>query len=265
MTTTTSTFASRAISFGSLLLAAGIAIALPTAAFAQDSERAQPEGGFYVTLNAGVTSPSDEAFEGIQAPAAGSPGVAGAPATIAVQYDEDVTFAGAIGYRLPTRVFGIFQPSVELEYSYGGADIDGGTANGVSQTFVGDVDVNTFTINYRSELKLSDDQKVTPFFGGGIGIADVDADIGFFPNNGVANAPTFALSGSDTGLVLHSNIGLSFRLTDNIDLETRVRYQRISGLEFEQTYVANGANSFNAAVDGDFETVSGLAGIRFRF
>ena len=90
-------------------------------------------------------------------------------------------------------------------------------------------------------------------------------NIGFFPNNGVANAPTFALSGSDTGLVLHSNIGLSFRLTDNIDLETRVRYQRISGLEFEQTYVANGANSFNAAVDGDFETVSGLAGIRFRF
>ncbi|GAA4052612.1 outer membrane protein [Parerythrobacter jejuensis] len=251
----------------SLLLATGAAILLPTAAFAQDGgdERFEPEGGFYVTLNAGVTSPSDETFEGIQAPVAPSPGVAGAPANVAVGFDDDFTFAGAVGYQIPKRLFGVFQPSVELEYSYASPDVSGGAFNGGNQTFEGDIDVNTFTINYRSELRLKDDQRVVPFWGGGIGIADVDANVGYFPNNGVANAPTFGVQGSDTGLVLHSNAGVSFRLTDKIDLEARVRYQRVSGLDFERTFVAGGNSAFNADVSGRYETVSGLAGLRFRF
>ncbi len=244
------------------MLVAGIALAFPSIASAQDGSS---ESGPYVTLKGGVTLPSDETFDGVQNPEGASPGAAGAPAVVDLQYDEDFTFAGSIGYRFDRRVFGIFQPSIEVEYSYASVDVSGGAFNGGNQTFGGDLDINTFTLNYRSDIRWSDTQTIVPFTGGGIGIADVDANATYFPNNGVATAPTFAIRGSDTGLVLHSNAGLSFKLTDQVDLETSVRYQRITGLDLDRRFVAGGSDDFNAALDGRYETVSAFAGIRFRF
>ncbi len=246
-----------------------IALALPVfvlaAPAAAQSNDFDPEGGPYVSLQAGVTSPSDETFTGIQDPQGASPGVAGAPASVEVESDEGFVGTVAVGYRIPRRIFGLFQPSVEVEYSYAEADVSGGSFNGGSQTFGGETEVNTFSINYQSDVRWSDNQKVIPFWGGGIGVAEVDSNATYFPNNGVATAPTFAVTGSDTGLSLQSNLGVQFVLTDNIELQTRLRYQRVSGLDFERTFVAGGANDFNSDVSGRFETVSLLAGIRYRF
>lgn len=238
------------------------AAAAPAAAQSQDFE---PEGGVYVSVQGGVTSPTDETFNGVQDPDAGTPGVAGAPAVVDVEFDEGFVGTVAVGYRIPKRIFGLFQPSVEVEYSYAEADVSGGNFNGGNQTFGGSSEVNTFSINYQSDIRWSDDQKVIPFWGGGIGIADVDSNAAYFPNNGVATAPTFAVTGGGTGLSLQSNAGLQFVLTENIELQTRVRYQRVTGLDFDRTFVGGGAQGFNADLDGRFETVSLLAGVRFRF
>ncbi len=249
-------------SMRSLLLAIpAVSIAAPIAAQANDVD---PEGGLYVSVQAGVTSPSDDSFNGIQAPVAASPGAPGAPASVELEFDEDFVGTIAVGYRLPKLVFGIFQPSVELEYSYAEAGIDGGSFNGGDQTFSGENEVNTFSINYQSDIRWSDDQKLIPFFGGGIGIADVDAEVGYFPNNGVATSPTFALTGSSTEFTYQSNIGLQYVLTDRIELQGRVRYQRIDGVNLERRFVGGGADAFNANVSGDYETVSFLAGVRVR-
>ncbi len=245
-----------------LLALPAIAFAAPAAA---QSDNFTPEGGVYVSLQAGVTSPSDETFTGVQDPQGASPGVAGAPASVDVQSDEGFVGTVAVGYRIPKRIFGLFQPSVEVEYSYAEADVSGGSFNGGNQTFGGSAEVNTFSINYQSDIRWSDNQKVIPFWGGGIGVAEVEPGVNYFPNNGVATAPTFAITGSDTGLSLQSNIGVQFVLSDNIELQTRVRYQRVSGLDFERTFVGGGANAFNADLDGRFETVSLLAGVRYRF
>ncbi len=247
----------------SALFITGLAAALPGTAFAEDGKTG--EEGFYVAVKGGVTSPSDEDFDGVQAPQGASPGTPGAPAVVDLEFDEDFTFAGTVGYRFDKRVFGIFQPSIEAEYSYASPDISGGSFNGGDQSFSGDVDINTFTINYRSDIRWSETQRVIPYTSGGIGVADVDAQVAYFPNNGVANAPTFALSGGDTGFVLHNTIGLSFRLTDQIDLETSARYQRISGIDLERRFIGGGGDDFSADVGGRYETVSGFAGIRFRF
>ena len=252
------------LSLALLALTAGSAVVMPTGASAQDNRDA-PESGFYVGAKIGVTSPSDETFDGVQAPEGASPGAAGAPAVVSAEFDEDVTFAGTVGYRFGTRFLGVFEPRIEVEYSYASADISGGNFNGGDQTFGGDVDVNTFTIGYRSDIRWSDTQRIVPFTGGAIGVADVDSNISYFPNNGVATAPTFALTGSDTGFVTQSNVGLSFQLTDQIDLETSVRYQRITGLDFERRFVGGGNNDFNADLSGSLETVSGFAGLRYRF
>lgn len=225
----------------------------------------EPEGGVYVSLQAGVTSPSDETFAGVQDPQGASPGVAGAPAEVDVESDEGFVGTVAVGYRIPKRIFGLFQPSVELEYSYAESDVSGGSFNGGDQIFGGSAEINTYSINYQSDVRWSENQRVIPFWGGGIGVAEVEPGVTYFPNNGVATAPTFIVSGSDTGFSLQSNVGVQFVLTDNIELQTRVRYQRVNGLDFERTFVGGGANDFNADLNGDFETVSLLAGIRYRF
>ncbi len=233
-------------------------------ALAQSGDEFEPEGGVYVSVLAGVTSPSDNEFEGVQAPVAPSPGTAGAPASVDVGFDEDFHGAVALGYRIPKRVFGIFQPSIEVEFSRTSPDVSNGSFNGGSQTFSGNFDVNTYSVNYQSDIRWSNNQRVIPFLGGGIGIADVDANAQYFPNNG-ATAPTFAVTGSDQALSLHSNAGLTFVINDNFDLNTRVRYQRVSGLDFERRFIAGTNDAFNADVSGDYETVSVLAGVRFRF
>lgn len=239
-------------------------LSAPTA-FAQDEEKFEPEGGFFISAQAGVTLPSDSDFDGIQAPEAPSPGVAGAPAEVEAAFDNDFTFTGSVGYRIPKRIFGIFQPSVEVEYSYASPDVADGAFNGGSQSFSGGVDINTFSLNYQSDIRWDNDQRVIPFFGSGIGVADVDADIRYFPNNGIATAPTFAVRGSDTALSLQSNIGVRFVLTDQVELQARARYQRLSGLDFDRRFIAAGNDAFNADVDGRYETVSLLAGLRYNF
>lgn len=257
------------MNFSAMPRITAVALALPVLAFAApaaaQSGDFQPEGGVYVSVNAGVTSPSDELFTGVQAPAAGSPGMAGAPAQAFVEYDEGFTGTAAIGYQFPTRVLGIFQPSVEIEYGYGEADVSGGNFNGGNQTFGGGIETNTLSVNYQSDIRWSQGQRVIPFIGGGIGIADVNSRATYFPNNGVANAPTFAVTDGGTGLSLQSNAGLQFKLTDKLSLQGRVRYQRISGLDFQRTFIGGGNNAFNANLDGSYETVSVLAGLRFKF
>ncbi|MBV7264743.1 outer membrane beta-barrel protein [Erythrobacter ani] len=246
-----------------------LALTLPAAAFASSasaqSSEFNPEGGFYVSVQAGVSSPTDETFDGIQDPVAGSPGVAGAPAQVEVEYDEGFNGTAAIGYRLPRAVFGLLQPSVEIEYAYSEADVSGGSFNGGIQRFDGDVEVHTVSLNYQTDFRWSNEQRFIPFIGGGIGIADVDHNANYFPADGIATAPTFAVTGGDTGLSLQSNIGIQYVLSDNIELQTRVRYQRITGLDFERRFVGGGADLFNADLDGRFETINVLAGVRYRF
>ncbi len=234
-------------------------------AMAQSVDADAPKGGPYVSLQAGVTSPSDETFTGVQDPQGASPGAAGAPAAVDVGFDEGFIGTAAVGYRLPRRVFGLFQPSVEVEYSYAESDVSSGSFNGGNQIFGGDTEVHTVSLNYQSDIIWSDNQKLVPFWGGGIGIADVSSNVNYFPDNGVATAPTFAVTDGGTGLSLQSNIGLQYELSDQLSLQSRVRYQRISGLEFERTFVGGGASDFNAELDGRYETVSFLAGVRFRF
>ena len=240
------------------LLATGSAVvAIPAAAEEKD------DGGFYVTGRVGVTLPSDFDLEGVQNPQAPSPGAAGAPAVVQAELGNDIAYAAAVGYTLPSRFLGIFQPSVELEYGNTQIDVDGGNFNGGNQQFLGDVEVQTFTINYQSDLIFKDGQRFTPFFGGGLGVADVDSNILYFPT--AASAPTFGVTGSDSGLVFRSNAGVRFDLSDTIAIDARVRYQRIDGVDLERRFIAGGNDAFNADISGDFETVDLLAGVRFSF
>lgn len=247
------------LSLGTSLSAIAL-IAGATPALAQSDD---VDGGVYVTGRIGVALPSDFNVNGVQDPVVPSPGTAGAAAEVNSELGDDITFSGAVGYRLPTRILGVIQPSFELEYSYTDTDVTGGNFNGGNQTFLGDVEVQTFTINYQGDLVFDKDQAVTPFFGGGLGIADVESDIRYFP--AAASAPTFAVSDDDTAFTYHFDAGLRYDLTDSLGIDARVRYQRVDGVDLERRFIANGNNAFNANVSGDYETVNFLAGIRYNF
>jgi len=253
-----------------LILAGGFATAaffvMPQAAFAQsegDAASGQLDSGVYATLRVGATLPSDISLSGTQDPQAPSPGTAGAPANVEAGLDSALTVSGAIGYQFDKRVFGLFQPSLELEYKYANPNVSGGNFNGGNQTFQGDVEVHSFFINYQSDIIWSDNQRVVPFIGSGIGITQFDSNIQYFP--ATQTAPTFGVVSNDTAFTYQSNAGIRFNLSDTISLDTRVRYQRVNGLDLERRFIAGNNDAFNANVSGDYETVDVVAGLRVRF
>lgn len=243
--------------------ALAFALAVPAAAQLPGSSPAEP--GAYVSGFVGGGFPGDADFEGIQAPEAGSPGLAGDPANVSVEFDSDIYFGGAVGYQMPFQFFNLIHPRIELEVSYVEAGVDGGSFNGGNQTFSGDQSALFVFFNQYGDLKWRDDQIIIPYFGGGLGIGIVDTNVQYFPNNGIATAPTFGVFGEDTGLAGHSAIGVTFKASDRLEVYGEGRYYNIFGVDAERRFIAGGADSFNADVDDRLDGFTASAGARFRF
>lgn len=223
------------------------------------------EGGFYVSGFIGAGFPNDASFDGTQDPAAGSPGLAGTPAEIDADFDNDVYFGGAVGYRLPYKFWTYFQPRLELEISYLDVDVDGGAFNGGDQTFGGSQESLFILGNSFTEIIWSENQAIIPYIGGGIGVGIIDNNILYFPNNGVATAPTFAVEGSDTGLATHTTIGVTVPVNEQLEFYGEGRYLLTLNVDADRTFIGDGGETFNARVDDDPDAFSLTVGLRWRF
>jgi len=239
----------------SITAASLAALALPATA--------QNDQGWYVSGFVGAGFPGDVELTGVQNPAAGSPGLAGAPARIDTEFDEDVNFGVAIGYDTPWEFFGLFNTRLELEYSRIDADVSGGSFNSGNQPFSGDVSIDFFLINNYSDIIWSDDQTVVPFVGGGLGVATVDANILYA--GGGALTPNFVATGDDTGLAGTFAAGLTWLTGSPWEVYGEARYYQIRDLEFERRFIGGGANAFNASVEDDFDGTSLTLGARYKF
>lgn len=228
-----------------------------------DTDPAQ--GGFYISGFVGGAFPFDADFEGTQNPGAGVPGVAGADANIEANLDTDVYYGGSVGVRLPFKYWKYFQPRLELEVSGFDADVSSGNFNGGDQSFSGNQGLTFFLINNYSDIQWKDDQRIIPYFGGGIGVATVDTDIRYFPNNGIATDNVFAVQGADTALATISSIGLTYKATEKFDIYTEARYYKLYDVDAERTFVAGGANGFSADVDDNTDGLTLTVGARFNF
>lgn len=242
-----------------------ISSVIPSAVFGQEVEREDSDRGIYVSLSGGAEFFNDGDFIGIQQPEAGVPGAVGAPANVQIDYQTGYNLRGAIGYKFGRGFISFLRPSVEIEVGYAEADVSSGAFNGGNQTFGGDINVVTVQANYNNDIIFSDNQNITPYFGGGLGIGIVDSDIVYFPNNGVATTPTFGVFGSSTDFATNSRIGLKARLNERLDVFIEGRYTRVSNGDFERRFVAGGADGFSAAVDGDTDSLSLGIGLKARF
>ena len=222
-------------------------------------------GGVYISGFIGSSFPGDADFEGTQAPAAGVPGAAGAAANIQADLDSATYFGGAIGGRLPFKYWKYFQPRLELEISHTDNDVSSGTFNGGSQTFSGNQSVTYYLINNSSDIIWKENQRIVPYFGGGIGIADFNSDIQYFPNNGVATVPNFAVQISSSAFTTVSDLGATLKASDQFDVYVEGRYLKTYGLDAERTFIDGGASGFNADVDDNPDGFSLTVGTRINF
>jgi len=224
---------------------------------------AQNDDGFYVSGFIGAGFANDANLTGTQTPAVGAPGVAGAPARIQAEYDSDTTLGVALGYKTPWEFFGIFHPRLELEYSTFDLDVSSGSFNGGNQSFGGDTSVDFFLVNNYSDIIWDDNQTIIPFVGGGLGIANVDANI-LYAGGGSAT-PNFVATGEDTGLAGTFAGGLTWLTGTNWEVYGEARYYQIRDLEFERRFIGGGADLLSARVEDDFDGTSLTIGARYKF
>ncbi|WP_164118279.1 P44/Msp2 family outer membrane protein [Sphingorhabdus sp. Alg239-R122] len=242
-----------------------LSLSLTGQAMAQEATEIDHEG-FYVSSSIGAEFLNDSSFRGVQNPDAGVPGIPGGPADINVAYDTGFSVNGAVGYKIQdSLLFDFLKSRVEVEVGYSESDVSGGTFNGGNQTFSGDVSTFTATAGLYSDVVWSANQKIIPYFGSAIGLAVLDTDVQYFPNNGVATAPTFGVRGSKTAFVTQSRLGLTIKATDKVDVFAEGRYQKIYGRNFDRRFIANGNDGFNASVRDDTESFGAGLGIRFNF
>ncbi len=247
-------------------LSAAVLAASALPAHAGIFDRTPTDGsGVYVSGFVGVSAPFTSNFDGTQEPATGVPGAAGAPANVEFELDSDVYFGGAIGGRLPFKFLKTFQPRWELEVSHFESDVGDGQFNTGSQTFGGEQSQTFFLINSYSDIRWKENQKIVPYLGGGLGLGVIDSNVTYFPNNGVATAPTFAVNGQDTGITTVSTIGVTLNASDAFDVYAEARYLKTYGIDLERQFVADGSNGFSADLDDNPDGLAFAIGTRFKF
>ena len=224
---------------------------------------ADQEPGFYIAGVIGAGFPSDAELRGTQNPVPGAPGTAGAPARINAEFDSDTTLGVALGYKTPWEFFGLFHPRLELEYSTLDVDVSNGSFNSGSQPFSGDATIDFFLVNNYSDIIWDDNQTLIPYVGGGLGSANVDANILYA--GGGAIDPNFVATGDDSGLAGTVAGGLTWLTGTQWEIYGEARYYQIRDLEFERRFIGGGADLFNARVDDDFDGTSLTIGARYKF
>lgn len=217
--------------------------------------------GAYVSGFGGISFGTTPLFEGVQDPVAGAPGAAGDPANILLDLGSDRTFGGAIGYQLPFKYWSIFHPRLEIEAASFRQGVDGGSFNGGTQTFSGQVRGTSILLNNYSDIVWREDQVIVPYIGGGIGVVFFEADVVYF---GPPTAP--GLFNEDTALYGTFAAGLSWRFSPSLDLYTEARVSRATNVQLERSFSdVGGQNLFSADVTDSINNVSVIGGVRFRF
>ena len=174
------------------------------------------EAAPYAELNLGASIPFDSNFNQALSP----------DAVISFNSAFAVTAAGGYAFDNGLRA--------ELEYGWQQPDIDkvAGHVVGVPVTFTGNggsVSVNTFLANGYYDFKTP--YKITPFVGGGLGVAVLSA------HTSGPNATQLTLNSGDSATVFAYQVtaGVSYPVTDRVSLTGSYRYLGTSEGSFNTT------------------------------
>lgn len=223
-----------------------IAVALSTTVLAGPA--LARDGAWYVggEFGATITEDIDATF---------TPGLgAGTTGTANIGFEEGFDGGGFVGYD-----FGAFR--VEAEVSYKQTEVEELLTNGVTApgtagavgTFTGaNGDISVLSGMVNAMLDFGDDDGLSGFVGGGVGIARVDINgVSAFTNTGVF------LDDSDTRFAWQVIAGVRQALSRTVDIHLKYRFFNVDDLEL--------TGFGGRAVDADFRSHSLLGGITFNF
>jgi len=203
------------------------------------------ESRFYISGFIGAAFVDDNEFEGV---------VSGASPVINLDYDTGLFLGGAIG-----KEFGEFGPGSlrgELELSYLQSDVDrlDFTGNGASpDVIIGDAEFSSVNLAANFLLDFDTGGLITPYIGGGLGVAFTDFEAAYVPG--------VRLDDSDTNFLLQGIVGASAPLNDSADLFVEGRYTRIFNVE-SQRIAPTGA--ITGIGEADFDNFAVAGGLRFK-
>lgn len=211
--------------------AVGLAI-LGTTAHADD--------GFYAALKGGAAIPGETDLS--------SPDVAGLTATS--EFDTGFMVGGAVGYR-----WSPFRVETELSYRQNDIDeIDFGSAGELDGA--GDVAALTGFVNafYDVDLASVGLEKLSPYVGGGIGVANLDTD---------SDADAIVdVDDSDTAFAWNVQAGIAYAVTERVELGIGYRYLATGDASFDVGTAAGGSGTLDT--DG-FQSHEVLASVGYNF
>jgi opacity protein-like surface antigen len=197
-------------------LAAGLfigGIIAPESAFAED---VTVEPGFFVAGSVGGNFQRNDPLR-VTSPTAKS--------RINPDFKDEVGFTVAVGYQYDKAIVSFLKflkPRLELEYNFARAEVRGASGRVRTDYIKG--------ILY-SDIRWSQDQKIVPYFGTGIGIGRIDAELRGLRAN--TTAPTVTIDDRSSRFATHSSLGLTFKATERLDIYAEGRYSRTIGAKFD--------------------------------
>ena len=165
--------------------------------------------GVYISGNIGLTILNDSDLT-----SSAAPGV-----TVETEFDAGLDVYGAMG-------FVVGQARIELELAYRINDIDSFTS-GVTVSGGGEVSALSGLVNAFYDIKT--DSKITPYIGGGLGVAYVEIDNLLLSFNGI----TIPGNEDDTVFAYQVGGGIAYAINDKMTADLGYRYFATEDPDFD--------------------------------
>ncbi len=234
-----------AISFATTLSAQAADLDVPLDQPADNS-------GVYLSVFGGVLFEDDFDSGIVNGPAAG--------ANYDIDLDTGFLIGAAVGFEFE-QVATALTPRLELELSYRSLDV--GTVNfsgngaGAELNVSGDVDsVSLFT---NALVDFDTGSRFTPYVGVGLGVAFVDYDVSYQTGPLIVND-----NEDDAEFTAQVIAGVSYELSENIDLMVDARYSRIFDVEVNRVNATAGG-VLTGTFEDDIDNFAITTGLRIKF
>ena len=151
-------------------------------------------------------------------------------------FDSGYGVTAAVGYTFESY----YTYRTEIEFGYRDNDFDKIKAFGLSLPIDGDV--KTLSLMANGFCDLMPNSQISPFLGGGLGIANVEADLDY-PGLG---------SEDDTVFAYQVAAGVSFAASENVNIDVQYRFMGTADPDF-------------GVIEAEYQTHNAMIGMRFGF
>lgn len=143
------------------------------------------------------------------------------------EFESGYAIAGEVGYNMGPVGF-IDNNKLGIELGFLRNDVNDHNSSALALNgSTGELNATTLMANMYHEYNTG--TQFVPYYGVGIGMAEVEAD-GFGTNQ-----TGLALDRDETGFMYQGTLGLNYIMTSNADFGVRYRYSAVEGIEFSGT------------------------------